>query len=88
LLKLPQRPARIDIKSLIFERKRIEGFWLSSWLRTKKTFSRLRIADKVQKLLATELNTDIQTRLPLDEAARGLEQYKRNMTGGKVLLRP
>jgi len=85
---LSQEPVRIEPGSLIFERKRVEGFWLSSWLRTKNALSRLRIAGKVQKLLATDLRTDIQARLPLEEAARGLEQYVTHMTSGKVLFLP
>ncbi len=85
---LSQEPARIDASSLIFERKRVEGFWLSSWLGTKNMLGRLRIAGKVQRLLATDLSTDIQARLPLEDAARGLEQYVTHMTSGKVLLLP
>ncbi len=85
---LSQEPARIDPGSLIFERKRVEGFWLTSWLRTKNVVSQFRIAGKVQKLLATHLSTDIQARLPLEEAAHGLEQYVTHMTSGKVLFLP
>ena len=39
-------------------------------------------------MLAGDLKTEIQARLPLEEAARGLEQYAANMTGGKILLMP
>jgi NADPH:quinone reductase len=77
-----------DPGSLIFEGKRVEGFWISGWLAQKKMLSRMRIASQVQKLLASELKSDIQARLPLAEAARGLAQYAANMTGGKVLLIP
>lgn len=80
--------ARIDPGSLIFERKHVEGFWLSSWLRGKNLLSQLRIAGEVQRLLGTDLKTDIQARFPLDEAGRGLEQYASHATGGKVLFLP
>jgi hypothetical protein len=43
---------------------------------------------RVQKLLATDLHTDIRTRLPLDAAAEGLRQYATQMTGGKILFVP
>lgn len=85
---LSQEASRIDPGSLIFERKRVEGFWLSSWLRSKNMFNQLRIGGKVQELLATDLTTDIQARLPLEDAARGLEQYATHMTNGKVLFLP
>jgi len=77
-----------DPGSLIFEGKNVEGFWISGWLGQRKMLSRMRVASQVQKLLGDELKTEIQARIPLAEAARGLAQYAANMTGGKVLLVP
>lgn len=85
---LSLKPPRIDPALLIFEDKRVEGFWLSSWLRSKNMLSRLRIAGRVQRLLATDLSTAIQAKLPLEEAAGGLERYAADMTGGKVMFLP
>lgn len=85
---LSMKPPQIDPSSLIFERKGIEGFWLSSWLRTKNPLSLFGIAGKVQKLLSTDLTTDIQARLPLEEFARGVQEYKHHMTSGKILFVP
>jgi len=79
---------RIDPASLIFEGKRVEGFWLTAWLRQRNILSQLRITRSVQQMLAGDLRTEIQARLPLKEAARSLEQYASNMTGGKILLLP
>jgi hypothetical protein len=50
--------------------------------------SLLRVARRVQKLLASDFRTEIQARVPLAEAVQGVEQYAANMTGGKVLLVP
>ena len=80
--------SQIDPASLIFEGKRVEGFWLTTWLRQRNMLSQLRLARHVQQMLAGDLKTDIQARLPLKEIARGLEQYASNMTGGKILLLP
>lgn len=80
--------SQVDPGSLIFEGKRLEGFWVSAWLRRRSVLGQLRIARRVQKLLAQELKTEIRARFPLEEAARALEQYAGNMTGGKVLLMP
>ena len=81
-------PSQVDPGSLIFEGKRVEGFWLSGWLRHRNMLTRLRVARHVQELLATELKTEFQARFPLEEAARALQQYAANMTAGKVLLVP
>ncbi len=83
---LSLQACQIDPASLIFEQKRVEGFWLSSWLRQRNLVAQLRTAGQVQKLLGGELKTEIQARLPLDQAARGLELYTNNMTGGKILF--
>jgi NADPH:quinone reductase-like Zn-dependent oxidoreductase len=80
--------SQVDPASLIFEGKRVEGFWLTAWLRQKNMLTQLRVSRQVQRLLAGDLKTEIQARLPLEEAARGLEQYAANMTGGKILLMP
>jgi NADPH2:quinone reductase len=85
---LSQEATRIDPRSLIFEKKRVEGFGLPSWLSSKNLLTRLSIAGKVQRLLDTDLNTDIQARLKLEEAKRGLDQYARHMTNGKILFLP
>jgi NADPH2:quinone reductase len=78
----------IDPGSLIFEEKRVEGFWLTAWLRKHNILSQLRVARRVQELLGSDLKTDIRARLPLEKAAEGLAQYAANMTAGKVLLIP
>jgi hypothetical protein len=66
----------------------VEGFWLTTWLRQRNMFSQLRVTRHVQQMLAGDLKTEIQARLPLKEITRGLEQYAENMTGGKILLLP
>lgn len=77
-----------DPASLIFEGKRLEGFWLSGWLRDKSLLQKFRISSHVQALLSTDLKSDVQGRFLLQDAARALEQYASNMTSGKVLLMP
>jgi NADPH2:quinone reductase len=85
---LAMTPCQVDPGSLVFERKRVEGFWVSGWLRQKSLLSKFRIAQQVQKMLAGELKTEFQARFSLEEAARALQQYAANMTAGKVLLLP
>jgi NADPH:quinone reductase-like Zn-dependent oxidoreductase len=78
----------VDPRSLIFEEKRVEGFWLSKWLRSQNIVRMLRTTRRVQKLLANDLRTEIRARLPLEEARRGIQQYTEHMTGGKILVVP
>ena len=85
---LSQDGCLVDPRSLIFEDKRVEGFWLSKWLLEMNPLSRLLVAGRVQKLLASELKTEVRARLPLERAAEGLRQYKHEMTGGKVIFVP
>jgi NADPH:quinone reductase len=79
-------PSQVDPSSLIFERKRLEGFHLAAWLRRKSWLGQLRVTNEVQKLLGSDLKTEFQARVPLEGAAGGLRQYVNNMTAGKVLL--
>jgi len=80
--------AQIDPGVLIFEAKSVDGFWLSGWLAKLSLFSRARIAGQVQKLLASELKTEVRARYPLDQAPRALQEYSAEMTSGKILLVP
>jgi hypothetical protein len=68
--------------------KRLEGFWLTAWLRSRTFLGQLRLARQMQKLLRSDLKTDFQAKVPLQKADRALQQYAANMTAGKVLLMP
>jgi NADPH:quinone reductase len=78
----------VDPRSLIFENKHVEGFWLSKWLRSQNILTMLRTTRRVQKLLSHELSTEIRARLSLEEAREGLRMYAEQMTGGKILFVP
>lgn len=80
--------SHVDPASLIFEGKRVEGFWLTAWLRRRSMLSQLQVSRQVQRLLAGDLSTEVRARIPLEDAAHGLEQYAANMTGRKILLMP
>jgi NADPH:quinone reductase-like Zn-dependent oxidoreductase len=85
---LTQEPCRVDPASLIFEGKRVEGFWVSEWLRHRTLLSQFRLTRQVQSLLATDLKSDVQARMPLGEIAEAVNRYATNMSSGKVLLVP
>jgi NADPH:quinone reductase-like Zn-dependent oxidoreductase len=79
---------QIDPASLVFEGKRVKGFWLSEWLRHKSVLGQLKLGRQVQSLLADDLKTEVHARLPLEKVASALEEYAANMTSGKILLVP
>ncbi len=83
---LSQHPSMIDPRAFIFEDKRIEGFWLGRTMRRLSLPQRMNMVRHVQQALAQELQTEIQARAPLEEAAKALRQYAQNMSAGKVLL--
>jgi NADPH:quinone reductase len=85
---LSLRAVEVDPGSLIFEGKRLEGFWLSAWLGKKSIISRFRLARQVQRFLSSELKTEVRARLPLEAVGRALQEYAASMTGGKILLVP
>ncbi len=85
---LSLKPSEVDPGSLIFEGKVLAGFWVSAWLSRKSLVEKLRVAKKVQSLLTTDLKSDVQAKLPLQEAAKAIEQYMRHMSAGKVLIIP
>jgi NADPH:quinone reductase len=78
----------IDPRSLIFEGKQVEGFWLADWLRRQNVLKKFRVARQVEAMLGGELKTEIRARLPLEEAIEGIRQYAADMTAGKVILLP
>jgi NADPH2:quinone reductase len=85
---LSLKPCEVDPGSVIFEGKVVAGFWVSAWLARKSLLEKLRIAKQIQSLLATDFKSDVQTQLPLQDAARATQQYIEHMTAGKVLIVP
>jgi NADPH2:quinone reductase len=79
---------QVSPSSLIFKNQQINGFWIARWSPRFGPLGLLYTGWQVQKLLDNELKTEVQARLPLEEAQRGLELYERGMTEGKVLFLP
>jgi NADPH:quinone reductase-like Zn-dependent oxidoreductase len=74
--------------SLIFEDKKLEGFWLSDWIKKIGFLRKLKMATGAQKLLATDLATHVQARFPLEKIQDAIALYKEKRIVGKVLLIP
>jgi NADPH:quinone reductase len=80
--------AQVNPGALIFEGKRVSGFWLSEWLRGMTLFDRFRVSRQVQSMLTGDLQSHVKARVPLEAGTEALEQYAQNMSAGKVLFVP
>jgi NADPH:quinone reductase-like Zn-dependent oxidoreductase len=78
--------AQAGPEQLIFEDKAIDGFWLGPWMAKKNLIQIQMIWRRAQKLISTELKSEIRARYPLQEAQEAVREYLSQMTGGKVLL--
>ncbi len=77
-----------QIGSLIFTGKRIEGFWLSDWMRTASQDRRVGVVQEVQARFADgRWRTDVTATLSLAEALDGLAEALKT-PDGKVMIRP
>jgi len=74
--------------SLIFEDKKMEGFWLSQWVKKLGFWRKMSMAYGAQKLLSSDLSTHIQARYPLEKVEDAIALYKEKRTEGKILLMP
>jgi NADPH:quinone reductase-like Zn-dependent oxidoreductase len=83
---LADEPCQIDSKDFFFRDKKLEGFWLSRWIKRKGFFQRLFLAYRIQKLLPNELQTLIQARFPLEDILSAIDLYEKQRAEGKVLL--
>jgi NADPH:quinone reductase-like Zn-dependent oxidoreductase len=84
---LYQEPAQAAHGHLIFQNKVVDGFWLTPWVKNRNFFQNLMTWRRAQKLLATELKTEIRVHYSLADVKNAVKEYQGRMTGGKVLLR-
>ncbi|TPV96715.1 MAG: zinc-binding dehydrogenase [Myxococcales bacterium FL481] len=73
---------------LIFEGKSVDGFWLGPFMQSKNLLQLMLMWRRAQRLLPSDLKSDIRANVPLAEGPSAVEAYVREMTGGKFLLRP
>src|SRR5215469_8130667 len=72
---LADEPLQIDSKDFFFRDKKLEGFWLSRWIKRKGLLQKLFLAYQVQKLLSNELQTRVHARFPLEDILSALDLY-------------
>ncbi|MDF3820773.1 zinc-binding dehydrogenase [Leptospira sp. 96542] len=85
---LSEKPFPINAGIMIFQNKKVEGFWLSSWIYQIGLKEFQNQALEAQKHLKTIFQTKINKKFDFENFEEGLEFYKNHMTEGKVVFGP
>lgn len=81
-------PKLTQMGQLIFMGKRIEGFWLTTWMRATPPQDQMRVIGEVQARFADgRWHTDVSSHLGLRDVVSQLAEALKN-TDGKVMISP
>jgi NADPH2:quinone reductase len=83
---LSEAPCQFDPRDLIFQGKRVRGWWLAEFLR--RPDRAVRALASVPALYDEGMATPIRGRYPFSKAWEALTAYQADMSAGKVLLVP
>ena len=79
----------IDGGELIFGQKRIQGLWLTDWARKAGFLRIFKASGQIQKRIADgSFATKFRQQLKLEDIPKGLMEYIKQMTAGKILILP
>jgi NADPH:quinone reductase-like Zn-dependent oxidoreductase len=85
---LGDAPLSIDPRVLLQGQKRVEGFWLSEWVRDQGILTMLMLIRQLNRLIRDGvLASEVGTTFPLDDVRAACKQATRVGRQGKVLLR-
>jgi NADPH:quinone reductase len=77
----------INPGELIFNQRRVEGFYLARWISHQNQLALLSMQRQLYRL-GDLTHAKIQLRAPIEDAQRAIATYEENMSAGKVLLMP
>lgn len=81
--------AAIDPIALIFQNKRVSGFYLGSMMKQLGFIRRMQLTKHVKDLVERELiETTVRRRVSLREAPEAISNYAKHMSDGKILISP
>ncbi len=83
---LSQKKIQVSPDQLIFENKRVDGFWLGPWISKQNLLKIMRLWKRAQRQVPDELKSDIRKIYPIQEVKAAIHDYTSQMTGGKILL--
>jgi NADPH:quinone reductase-like Zn-dependent oxidoreductase len=85
---LAGEPMQVDPRTLMVGQKRIEGFWLSEWVRDQRPWTMLMLFRKIGRLLREGvLGSEVGESFPLSDIHAAVHKAAQPGRQGKVLLR-
>jgi NADPH:quinone reductase-like Zn-dependent oxidoreductase len=85
---LSGEPIPLEPRTIMSGQKRIEGFWMSEWVRAQSVVTMLRLFGNIVKLLRADvLTTPVGKAFSMDEVRAAVAEAERPGHQGKVLLR-
>jgi NADPH:quinone reductase-like Zn-dependent oxidoreductase len=84
---LSEHITQFDARTLLQNNKEIRGFFLGNYTSELSLIKKLRNIKTAQKLVKTELKTEISKIYDLHDVNKAIEEYSNNMSAGKILLK-
>ena len=85
---LSEEPMSLDPRTLMVGQKRVEGFWMSEWVKKQSVLTMLSLFRKLGKLIQSGvLATEVGATFPLNDVRAAVRQAAQAGRQGKVLLR-
>jgi NADPH:quinone reductase len=85
---LSEKEIMVQPGLMIFQDKKISGFWLSSYISSLSANEFDECSTIAQELIPTCFQSHIQKKFPLESIFEAIEFYKNNMSLGKIVIQP
>jgi NADPH:quinone reductase-like Zn-dependent oxidoreductase len=76
----------VNVGTLLFGTKVVEGFWLTEWINRRGMVQVLRAMRDIQNALYPAMTTAVTATYPLETAVAGIRAYEEQMGTGKIVL--
>ncbi|MFN5058938.1 MAG: alcohol dehydrogenase catalytic domain-containing protein [Chloroflexota bacterium] len=76
----------VDVSTLLFGTKVVEGFWLTEWIHRRGMVQVIRAMRDIQNALYPAMTTEVTATYPLETAVAGIRAYEEQMGTGKIVL--
>jgi NADPH:quinone reductase-like Zn-dependent oxidoreductase len=76
----------VDVSTLLFGTKVVEGFWLTEWIHRRGMVQVIRAMRDIQNTLYPAMTTEVTATYPLETAVAGIRAYEEQMGTGKIVL--
>ena len=76
----------VDVSTLLFGTKVVEGFWLTEWIHRRGMVQVIRAMRDIQNALYPAMTTKVTATYPLETAVAGIRAYEEQMGTGKIVL--